>query len=136
ARRCLLFEELAQIAVTRFQLAEQTCILDRDHRLIGERRKQADLFLRKRSDLMAPQRDDAEQPIASEEWDGENSANVLGSMRGLDDNSLLGLKVEDLDGFSRERGAPAARRAVEFEPFPEIGRERFRARGVRGKPKS
>ena len=35
-------------------------------------------------------------------------------------------------------GAQVARkrRAVEFEPFPEIGRERFRARGVRGKPKS
>ncbi len=52
ARRRLLLERLGQVAVARLQLVEQAHVLDRDHRLVGERRHQLDLLVRERLDAV------------------------------------------------------------------------------------
>ena len=44
ARRRLLLERLGEIAIARFELVEQTHVLDRDHRLVGEGLDQRDLL--------------------------------------------------------------------------------------------
>src|SRR5262249_14413483 len=62
ARRGLLLERNGQIAVPGFQLLEQSDVLDRDHRLVGESLEEGDLTLREEpglgtAELQRPDRD-------------------------------------------------------------------------------
>ena len=57
----LLLERRRQLSVSRLQLLEQPDVLDRDHRLVGERLEDRDLFGREGMDLGPPIDEDGAQ---------------------------------------------------------------------------
>jgi hypothetical protein len=51
--RCLLLEGLAEVAIARLELPEQPHVLDRDHRLVGERLEKFELLISEAAGLLA-----------------------------------------------------------------------------------
>ena len=67
----LLLQRLGHLAVPRLELREQPHVLDRDHRLVGERLQQLDLLVGERLDLGPPDGDRADGVTLAEHRDGQ-----------------------------------------------------------------
>ena len=72
--RGLLLQRLGQFARARLHLIEQPHVLDRDHRLVGERLDQLDLLVRERTHCGAREHNRADHTAFAHERDSEHSA--------------------------------------------------------------
>jgi len=72
AGRRLLLQRLGQVAVAVFQFLEEADVLDRDHRLVGERFHQLDLLVGEWLDARFPGDDDADHRPVAQHRHGED----------------------------------------------------------------
>ena len=70
-RRDLMLQRLAEVAVAVLQLSEEARILQRDHRLVGERLQKGGVGLGERGVLGAQQDDGSDRDVLAQERDRE-----------------------------------------------------------------
>ena len=126
ARRGLVLERFLQLGGPRLDLLEETDVVDRDHRLIGEGGDEVDLLFGERLDLGAGQENDADHLAAAHQRHGELRARLRPPLAPQVGEPRIGervFEVNDLlfEGGEPRRGAVALGDRVFPQPFEEAG---------------
>ena len=126
--RGLLLQRLGKLARALLHLVEQPHVLDRDHRLVGERPHQLDLTIRERAGRPAGNRDDANGTALVYHRHG-NDGSQLNPTIGLTDRrfQLLGVDVRNVDDRGIDERARRHRRLTARNLWEELPRRVSRA---------
>ncbi len=123
ARRRLPSERLGELAIARLELGEEPHVLDRDHRLVGERPQEGDVILGKRAGLGASDGDGADRASLAHERHRQDAAEVPSERPGGRREFRVQDDVGDLDhaaGQDRPGGRHLAARRSRPEPADGI----------------
>jgi hypothetical protein len=121
---CLIFERLTQLMGARLHLFEQSCILDCDHRLVGESFEQRDLPFAERLLLNAAKADGANDDTFAHQGNLQQRAEIPLSRVGTALRKLfdLGLKISDMEGLPLQDRATRHRSTAKGEIFGDGNR--------------
>src|SRR5258705_9964600 len=122
AQRLQLLHRAGELSGPRLQLLEEAHVLDRDHRLVGERGRQVDLLLGERPDFGSPDHDGTDEYALPEHRDAHDrtEASDLLCLELL--KLRIGQDVEDVNRLMLETNSPHHRLAsrAKLASHPEL----------------